>query len=315
MPRLGKFTKYLSVLLVLSLAALPFAAHSQEEWDRDPKPGLLAKLIEKRMENRKKGKGSDKGFYVEGKGKSITENLNGRSFIIYLPPSLPRKGDIPLLVVLHGGFGNARHIKNYIGLDPLADKNGFAVAYLNGTQVAAKLPAKFQGWNAGGCCGQPQIRKVDDIGFITNVIGFISEKYGIDPAQVYGTGHSNGGMMTQRIMCETDLYKSGVSISATLQLDIKVCPKAEGDHIMNIFGKDDRNVPIEGGHTSVGFNKRTNYKSQAYAQEVFERSGATYDLLLLEGADHSPETINAVLWKTQNRSLPETIVSYLELDQ
>lgn len=279
--------------------------------------GIKGRFIKTLLENKQKNKENpnfnEEGLYKKGTGTSHNETLGNRSYIVYTPKNLPPKGNIPLLIVLHGGFGNAGHIQNYIGLDPLADDNQFIVAYLNGTQVARKLPEKMQGWNAGDCCGQPAANKVDDIGFISNVISNISEKYGIDPSQVYGTGHSNGGMMTQRILCETDLYKNGVSLSGTLQMDTKICPAASGNHVVNIHGSEDENLPVEGGHTKTGINKRTNYKSQTYTKTVFNESGASYDLILLQGANHSPETLNGALIKTEGLTLPQKIVKTLGL--
>lgn len=297
--------------LALMLAAPPMAYAAEDGNER--KRGIIKRMMAQKRESANNPDGSKKGFYVKGKGQSHNETLMDRDFIVYTPPKLPKHGDVPLLVVLHGGFGNAAHIQNYIGLDAMADKGGFIVAYLNGTKVARGLPEKMQGWNAGGCCGQPEAKQVDDVGFISRVIGFIAQKYGADINRVYGTGHSNGGMMTQRIICETDLYQNGVSISGTLQMDRQSCPNARGNVMVNIHGAQDENLPIEGGHTEKGFNKKTDYKSQAYARSVFESSGARYDLILLQGADHSPETINAKLWETENMSLPHKIVRTLGL--
>lgn len=278
---------------------------------------MLQKMFAAKTESRKSdNKGSTKGLYTTGKGTSHVETINGRDFVVYTPPGRTgKKRNLPLLIVLHGGFGSADQIHKYIGLDPYADQNNFIIAYLNGTKVAAGLPEKFRGWNAGGCCGQPQARNIDDIGFVTDVIKFMKRNYNIDSNRVYGTGHSNGAMMTQRIMCETDLYHDAVTLSGTLQMDIKSCPRARGEHVLNIHGVDDENLPVAGGYTVKGLNKKTNYKSQAYTKQVFDRSGATYDLLLLEGADHNPQTLNAALWKTEGVSLPQKIVSELGLDR
>lgn len=301
------------IFSILCLSILPSPVHAQDE--SAGQRGFLKNILKKRAEKNKLENRSEEGFYIKGKGQSTNESIGDRSFIVYMPPALPERGKRPVLVVLHGGFGNAAHIQNYIGLDPLADKFGFIVAYLNGTKVARGLPEKMRGWNAGGCCGQPEVNNIDDLGFIKSVIKTLADKYGVDQAQVYGTGHSNGGMMTQRILCETNLYKQGVSISGTLQMDIKTCPAVSGKRITNIHGGQDTNLPVAGGYTKDGFNKKTNYNSQEYSRSVYERSGATYDLILLKDATHSPETINAELWKTQNMSLPRTIVNILGLDK
>ncbi len=305
----------LFLVLILFFTCAPSLSEAREG---KVKKKIIEKIFNKKIEARKKeeeNKGSKEGLYTRGKGKSVRETIGDRHFIAYIPTSYDRLTGMPLLIVKHGGFGRAAQIQNYIGLDPFADQYGFIVAYLDGTQVAAKLPAKFKGWNAGECCGQPQIKGVDDIKFIANVIDSMSNKYGLDEGRVYGTGHSNGAMMTQRVICETNLYKDAITLSGTLQMDVKTCPHAKGSRIMNVHGAQDDNLPIEGGHTKAGINKKTNYKSQTYTKNVFSKSGAEYELFLLDGADHSPSTLNEILIKEHGMTLPEKIVDYLGLGE
>lgn len=304
----------LSLVLILLFICAPSVSDAR---DGKLKNKIIEKAIKKKMEARKQeeaNKGSKEGLYTKGKGQSVNETIEDRTFIAYIPNSYDNRKGLPLLVVMHGGFGSGAQIKNYIGLEPFADQYGFIVAYLDGTQVAAKLPPKFKGWNAGECCGQPQAKNIDDVGFIGNVIDTMHSKYGIDKGYVYGTGHSNGAMMTQRVICETNLYKDAITLSGTLQMNVETCPHAKGSRIMNIHGAQDTNLPIEGGHTKSGANKKTNYKSQEYTKDVFSQSGVAYELLLLEGADHSPSTLNEILIKEHGMTLPEKIVDYVGLD-
>lgn len=305
----------LHVALLLSFISLPHLSHAREGGGIKGK--IMENIIQKKIKAKKdeeKDHGSAEGLYTKGHGHSATQSIGDRTFIVYTPASYKTQKNLPLLIVLHGGFGNAAQIKNYIGLDPLADKHNFIVAYLDGTQVARKLSDKFKGWNAGDCCGQPQTNDIDDVGFIGHVIDVMNEKYGIDKSNVYGTGHSNGAMMTQRVICETNLYKDAITLSGTLQMNLKTCPHAKGSRIMNIHGAQDANLPVAGGHTTAGINKKTDYKSQEHTKEVFQKSGVNYELLLLDGADHSPKTLNEVLINKYGMTLPEKIVDYLGLD-
>ena len=133
-----------------------------------------------------------------------TENYAGRSMIVYVPSRLPPLGARQLVVVLHGGLGNAQRIEsgqseNGLNMDAVAEKDGFVVAYLNGTPVTRQLGADKLGWNAGGgCCGLSAENNVDDVGYITNAIDHLVGEYGIDRGRIYGMGHSNGAMMSQR---------------------------------------------------------------------------------------------------------------------
>gem|GEM_PF-517645 len=258
---------------------------------------------------------SSEGFHVRGAGKSVTQALGDRSFILYTPPATKPAGAIPLLVVLHGGGGSASQIQGYLGIEPYADRAGFIVVYLNGTKVMRGASTERAGWNGGECCGLPQSRNIDDVGFIRQVIDYMVEHYGVDRGQVYGTGHSNGAIMTYRVLCETDIYKAAVPYSGALELAVESCPYVRGKRILAIHGARDDNLPVKGGHTISGFNQKTNYRSQEYTKSVMLKSGADYQQLILADAAHKPETINRALLETEHMTLPQKIVTFLGLDK
>jgi poly(3-hydroxybutyrate) depolymerase len=61
------------------------------------------------------------------------QNLAGRSALIYVPSQLPAPGARALVIVLHGGLGNARRIvagqsETGMNMDAEAEKNQFVVA-------------------------------------------------------------------------------------------------------------------------------------------------------------------------------------------
>ncbi len=247
----------------------------------------------------------------------ITDTYEGRTALIYVPATLPVIGSRALVVVLHGGLGNAQRIsaqqsESALNMNAVADKTGFVVAYLNGTPVARLLGADKLGWNAGKCCGQPAEKKIDDVAYIQATVHAIASKYGIDPSRIYGVGHSNGAMMTQRMMCETSLYAAAVPISGTLENDASICPQARGKRLMAIHGADDRNVPIIGGKGSKGLS-HTVYASQAATAEVWQRSGAIYDLQIIKGADHAADSINARIVDAESKTLAQKIAQFFGL--
>ncbi len=247
-------------------------------------------------------------------GGRVDDSYGGRDMIVYVPTQLPPTGSRALVVVLHGGLGNAERIaglkaESGLNMNAVADKNGFIVAYLNGTPVTRNLGSRFLGWNAGGgCCGQSAANDIDDVAYIKGAVGYLAAKYGIDLTRVYGTGHSNGAMMTQRIMCETRLYAAGVAISGPLNLDISTCPAARGERILAIHGADDQNVPIGGGR-GKGL-AQTPFNSEARARQVFTRSGAAYTLQIVPGADHVLDHIEAVIEKTEGVTIAETSAAF-----
>ena len=248
---------------------------------------------------------------------AVVDRYGAREMLVYAPAQLPPMGSRALVIVLHGGLGNAQRIEskqaeNGLNMDALAERNGFIVAYLNGTPVTRRLGDRFLGWNAGGCCGESASNKIDDVGYITGAVAYLAEKYGIDRSRVYGTGHSNGAMMTQRLMCETDLYAAAVAMSGPLDIDTANCSAAKGKRILAIHGADDRNVPIQGGVGAKGLSG-ADFKSEDYAREVFARSGAAYTLDVVQGADHALLNIDAVVLKTEGQSIAEKSARFFGL--
>lgn len=238
--------------------------------------------------------------------------------IVTVPSTLPASGTRALVIVLHGGLGNAQRIEageseHGLNMDAVAGKSGFVVAYLNGTPVTRFLGADKLGWNAGGgCCGQPAINNVDDVAYLTRAVDHLVGEYGIDPRRVYGMGHSNGAMMVQRLMCETDVLQAIVAISGPLNLNSARCPAAREKRILALHGADDENVPVAGGRGSRGLSGVA-YRSEESSRESFTSSGASYDLQIVKGADHQLDHIEAAIQRTEAQTIAEKAAAYFRL--
>lgn len=255
---------------------------------------------------------------ISAQAADTVDHYGGRDMVVHVPARLPSSGSRALIVVLHGGMGNADRIANSqsesgLNLDAEADRDGFVVVYLNGTAVTRLLSAKALGWNAGGgCCGQPARNGTDDVAYISGAVGYLAGKYGIDRARVFGIGHSNGAMMTQRILCETSLYAAGVAISGPLNLEAAHCPGAKGKRILAIHGADDQNVPIAGGRGTRGL-AQVAWSSEARARQVMTGSGATYDLQIVPGADHMLDHLSAAIAKSEGVTIARKAAAFFGL--
>ena len=69
-----------------------------------------------------------------------------RQYILYVPKV--KKDKYPLVIVLHGAAGSGQRMKNNLGFDKYAEKDGFVVAY---PDAAAPLKGrrKTGQWNDG----------------------------------------------------------------------------------------------------------------------------------------------------------------------
>lgn len=174
-----------------------------------------------------------------------------RSYVLRLPDeSALRSGQVPLALVLHGGGGNAEHAERMTGFTDKARKEGFIVAYPEGS---GRFRDKLLTWNAGHCCGYAMEQGVDDVGFVRALVDLLIRKYPVDPRRVYVTGMSNGGMMAHRLGRELSGKIAAIApVVATLFGDEKRPPQPVSALMLN--GMLDKSVPHEGGPPGGRFN-------------------------------------------------------------
>ena len=151
-----------------------------------------------------------------------------------------------LMIVLHGGFGNAERSQRGFGMDAVAAREGFVVAYPDGVGGARPALRNRRTWNAGTCCGAAVRNGVDDVAFLGAMIEKIVREHGVDRSRVYVSGMSNGAMMAYRLACELpDAIAAAIPVAGALEVDS--CERGADVAILHIHGTADQNVPIAGG--------------------------------------------------------------------
>jgi len=121
----------------------------------------------------------------------IHDNLR-RTYILHIPPQYDSEKDFPLVLLFHGGGGNAKRALNAYGLLEKADKEGFILVVPNGT---GRLKKRFLTWNVGFGFGYAMENNIDDIGFVRELIEKLEEELKIDSKRIFATGISNGGIL------------------------------------------------------------------------------------------------------------------------
>ena len=172
---------------------------------------------------------------------SIASGGVERSYIVHVPPALPAE---PALVLnFHGGGGNALAYQEYVRMDPVADRRGIVVVYPYGTGV---LRSKLLTWNAGSCCGSAARDRVNDVGFVADLLDDLAARIPYDRARVYATGHSNGAMMAYRLAAELSERIAAIAPVAgtTAPETIKARRPVP---IMHIHSVDDPRALYQGG--------------------------------------------------------------------
>jgi len=171
-----------------------------------------------------------------------------RDYLVFLPQNF--EPNMPVVFVLHGATENAAYIKNYTGMNSVADTAGFIAVYPN----AVSPRFVFN----DGATNRPD---VDDVGFISALIDMLEAQYDIDLARVYSCGYSNGGMMTYRLLCQLGhRFAAGASVAGTLNDHI-----ASGSSpirpfpLLQIHGTADNRVPYNGNGPNWSVEETLNF--------------------------------------------------------
>ncbi|CUU54701.1 polyhydroxybutyrate depolymerase [Parafrankia irregularis] len=156
-----------------------------------------------------------------------------RTVHLYRPSGLT--GQVPVVVMLHGGYGSGTQAENSYRWDDAADAGRFLAVFPDGTS---------RSWNAGGtCCGPAAGDNVDDVAFLRDVLATLGGRIDVDPRRVYVTGISNGGAMAYRMACETDLFAAVAAVSTTMLVD---CSSAAKASVLHIHGTEDKSIRYDG---------------------------------------------------------------------
>lgn len=183
------------------------------------------------------------GSQAESDSFTISHDGLVRSYVLRVPANVRAGGGhVPLVLVLHGGGGNAANAEHVTGFTQLARTEGFIVVYPEGSGRRGRLLT----WNAGHCCGYAMQERVDDVGFLGALIDHLVRQYPVDPARIYVTGMSNGAMMSHR---------AGLELGGKVAAIAPVVGAVFGDEsrqgapvsALMINGMLDQSVPYAGG--------------------------------------------------------------------
>lgn len=176
--------------------------------------------------------------------QTLLQNRIERSYVVRIPRELAQDNSlVPLVLMLHGGGGNAEHAEKMTGFTEKAAKEGFIVVYPEGS---SRYKGKLLTWNAGHCCGYAMENRVNDVEFISMLLDKLIKDYPVDTKRIYVTGMSNGGMMTHRLGIElSNRFAAIAPVVATVFGDEKRPDNVVSAIIFN--GMLDEAVPFQGG--------------------------------------------------------------------
>ena len=132
-----------------------------------------------------------------------------REYIYYAPNNLAL--DAPLVFVAHGFTQSAQEIMSFSGMNAIADQNGFAVCYPQGTTDS--WGDNF--WNVGFNFHSGVT--VDDVDFLESLASFLQSNYQLSSNNTFITGFSNGGEICYLLAFDgSNVFKAFAPVAGTV---------------------------------------------------------------------------------------------------
>ncbi|WP_161776231.1 alpha/beta hydrolase family esterase [Polycyclovorans algicola] len=231
-------TRPLAALAMMALLALSHGAQAQQ---RNCPSGPLAQ-------------GSE-GFVAPTPGTDcviVTGTYAGSESRLGLPvtrrfmritPQTPGDGVQPLFVLLHARDTNIEPMANLTRIGRLVRDHGITVI------LPEAIDGEFNDDPITPPTEAPDSPLMDDVAFIATVIADAIADNGIDPAQVFIAGYSNGGFMSQRMVCERpELFAGLGSVASSLRFGLEENCPATPKPMTKVFihGTDDEVVRYGG---------------------------------------------------------------------
>lgn len=211
--------------------------------DAAERKGRLRERIRERIQERRGAAQAGRQVASTSPGDSqgsIMVDQRQRTYLVHLPTGYTPATRYPLLLVFHGGRGAGAKIAKQTGFGGYADREGFIAVFPDGIE---------HNWNDGRGTTDAERLGVDDVKFVRMLTAHLQQALSIDPARIYATGVSNGGIFAHRLGCELADVLAGIGpvIGAMPSRLMSACRPAEPISIMAIQGDADPFIPIHGG--------------------------------------------------------------------
>tara|TARA_B100000029_G_scaffold301811_1_gene294681 strand:- start:548 stop:1804 length:1257 start_codon:yes stop_codon:yes gene_type:complete len=182
--------------------------------------------------------------YLPDEYTFLYQNIN-REYLLYLPESLNENA--PLIFIMHGFTGSANGIYSYSGMQSIADENGFAVCYPNGT--IDQNGNRF--WNVG--YNFHQNIDIDDVGFLVALSEYLQNEYNLSSENTFAAGMSNGAEMSYMLACfANDHFKAIAPVAGTMFGESWSNCLADPTPILEIHGTND-NITLWDGNPNDNY--------------------------------------------------------------
>jgi polyhydroxybutyrate depolymerase len=240
--------------------------------------------------------------------KEIEVGDRKRTFLLHVPPALPKGKPVPLVLAFHGGGATGAGTERLTRFSDLADREGFLVAYPDGVG---------KNWYDGREMDATVAHKnkIDDVAFVNALIDAISKEHPVDPKRIYATGISNGGIFSHYLAA--NLPKRIAAIAPVVggladPFHQKFKPEKPVS-VLIIQGKEDPLVPYDGGGV-LGGRRGKIVSTAAAVKKWVELNGCAGEPVVTKLPDRDPRDGCTVTRSTWAKGKDGTEVVLLAID-
>ena len=191
-----------------------------------------------------------------------------REYLLHVPESATENG--PLLISLHNYGADAAEYRDETKLSPVANREGFIVAYPVGTQDQTGSSFFNPGYDVFTA------ESVDDIGFVTELALHLQETYSVDPERTFAAGFGSGGSMSHSLACQRpDVFKGFVSVAGVLLEGVTAnCDGSTPVPGLIIHGDSDGLGPYQSAVDAAEFWQTNNGCSETNTDTIVDANNA-----------------------------------------
>ena len=160
---------------------------------------------------------------------SVDVDGRARTALVHVPHR--RRGQLPVVMALHGYGANGAFMERYSGLSRVADREGFAVVYPDADGPRWRISAA---------------EAPTDVRFLDALLDRLDASGCLDDDRVSAVGVSNGGGMAARFACAGEDRLAGLVSVAGGYSSLPRCEATRPISVLEIHGTADPVVPYGG---------------------------------------------------------------------
>ena len=287
------------VILLLAVPAMFVSGTAQVRHREDTVSApVISHRIRDRMEQRRLERVPQLGTATRLPGggpgyESVLIKGQVRTFMRYTPNKvLISSKKAPVIFALHGARGTASQFQSYIGLNAIADREGFIVVYPQGLDKV---------WNDGR---PPDVRGArvetmgEDVEFLNSLADALVAQGAADPARMYISGVSNGGFMALRLACESSSRFAAVgAVIASVPHEAKLsCKPGRAVPVVMINGTEDQLIRYDGGVGRAGIKGNLPVPDAARLFADLDGCSAVTDIAADKLVASDPTSVTLRVW-------------------